>query len=278
MTLFQTILLGLVQGATEFLPISSSGHLVIVPYLFGWELPPEEAFLFDVLVQVATLVAVFSYFWRDLVSIAAAFARGLWHRRPFEDQQARLGWYLVLATIPAGAVGLWIRDLLEGAFSSPSAAAIALLATAGLLLIGERLGRRSRPFERITWVDSLWIGAFQVLALFPGVSRSGATITGGMTRHLDRPAAARFSFLMSVPVMLAAGLAAGLDLARSPQLSSLLPSFLAGFITAAVVGYISIRWLLAYLGRRPLYVFALYCTLLSLATLATLAAQGSLFS
>jgi undecaprenyl-diphosphatase len=274
MTFFQTIILGVVQGATEFLPISSSGHLVIVPHLFGWELPPQEAFLFDVLVQVATLVAVFAYFWRDLVSIATALVIGIWRRRPFEDAHARMGWYLALATIPAGAVGLGVQDLLERAFSSPLAAALALLVTAGLLLLGERLGRRSRTMEAINWLDALWIGAFQVLALFPGVSRSGATITGGMNRHLDRPSAARFSFLMSVPVMLAAGLAAGLDLAQSPQLASLLPTFAAGFLTAAVVGYLSIRWLLSFLASRPLYLFALYCTLLSMVTLISLAVQG----
>lgn len=267
MTILQSIILGIIQGLTEFLPISSSGHLVIVPYLLGWDIPPADAFVFDVLVQVATLVAVFAFFWRDIVVIVQAVLKGIWDRQPFHDPMSRIGWLLILATLPAGVFGFFLEESVERAFSNPAATGAALLLTAGLLILAERAGERTRSLESLNWVDALWIGVFQALAVFPGVSRSGATITGGMTRDLERPASARFAFLMSIPVMLAAGLLAGLDLialSRTPggDLNQLLRTFIPGFIAAAVVGYLSIRWLLGYLMRSSLYIFAYYCSVL----------------
>ena len=142
-----------------------------------------------------------------------------------------------------------------------------------MLLIGERFGRRNRSLDSLNWKDAFFIGAFQALALFPGVSRSGATITGAMARDLERPEAARFSFLMSIPIMLAAGLIATLDLVKMPNLADILPVFIPGFIAAAVVGYLAIGWLLGYLARRPLYVFAIYCIGISVITIAKAAIQ-----
>jgi undecaprenyl-diphosphatase len=268
MTIIQSILLGIIQGLTEFLPVSSSGHLVLAPYLLNWNIPAAQAFVFDVLVQVATLAGVFAYFWRDLATIIRCFFTGLKNRRPFETQEARLGWYLILATIPAGLFGLLVKDAIEAAFSSPVATAVSLLVTAGLLTAGERIGRKNRSLEVLTWKDALWMGGFQALSVFPGVSRSGSTITGGMARDLERPAAARFSFLMSIPIMLAAGLLAALDMLELPNLGSLLPVMIPGFITAAITGYLAIRWLIGYLTRHSLYIFAAYCVLLSLLVLA----------
>ena len=268
MTIFQSIILGIVQGITEFLPISSSGHLVIVPYLLGWQIPASERFVFDVLVQVATLVGVFAYFWRDIVSILVAVLRGLAGGHPFDEPLSRLGWNIVLATIPAGLIGLALKDPIENAFNSPLFTAFFLLVTAILLILAERAGRRVFSMEEIGWKDALWIGFFQALAVFPGVSRSGATIAGGVVRNQQRPSAARFAFLMSIPIMLAAGLLASLNLVRTPHLVSMLPVFIPGFITAAVVGYIAIAWLLSYLTRHPLYIFAIYCILVSLITIA----------
>jgi len=261
MTIIQSILLGIIQGLTEFLPISSSGHLVIIPKLLGWQIPAQEAFIFDVLVQVATLLAVIAYFWQELLAIIKAFITGLIKRSPFEDPFARLGWYLILATIPAGLIGLTIKNLVEQAFNSLLAAGFFLLVTAGMLLLAERLGKRNRNLDELNWIDAIWIGLFQALAIFPGVSRSGSTITGSMIRGLERPSAARFSFLMSIPIMLAAGLSASVDLINVPNLTSVLPVFIPGFITAAVVGYISIRWLIRYLTHHPLTVFSVYCAL-----------------
>jgi undecaprenyl-diphosphatase len=274
MTIFQAIILGIVQGITEFLPVSSSGHLVLTPFFFGWTLPSEEAFVFNVLVQVGTLVAVIAYFWRDLVEIAVAFLGGLARQQPFADPMARLGWLLILASIPAGIFGLALEDAIESAFNSPVATAFFLLVTAVLLLIAERLGARFREMKESTWMDALFIGFFQVLSLFPGISRSGSTITGGMLRNLQRTSAARFSFLMSVPIMVAAGLLTVVKMFEIPDLDSFLPAMIVGFITAAVSGYISIHWLLRFLTRRPLYVFAVYVTLVSITTLLVAGLRG----
>lgn len=264
MSIFQSIILGIVQGLTEFLPVSSSGHLVIVPFLLNWKIPEEEAFVFDVLVQVATLLAVFAYFRKDLVEIARAFINGLLARRPFIDPLARTGWLLVLATIPAGLLGLLFKDQVEQAFASPLFTGVALLVTAALLLLAEKIHHCETYPECLTWRQALWIGCFQALALLPGISRSGSTIAGGMTARLSRPASARFSFLMSIPIMLAAGLAAIVDLVAIPDVGRLLLTYIPGFISAAIVGYLAIRWLLAYLARRPLYIFSIYCTIVGL--------------
>ena len=269
MNLFQSIILGIVQGLSEFIPISSSAHLVIVPYLLGWNIPHDQSFVFDVLVQAATLVGVFSYFWNDVVKITRAILLGIWHRQPFADPQARLGWYLFLASIPAGLVGLAIKDTIEAAFHNTIATALFLLVTAILLIIAERIGKRNRPFDRITWKDAIIIGFFQAIALFPGVSRSGSTIAGAMTRDLERPAAARFSFLMSIPIMFAAGMVALIDLFKIPNVEHSLPIFLPGFIVAGVVGYLSIKWLLFFLSRYSLYYFAAYCVVISMITIST---------
>ena len=269
MTLFQSIILGIIQGATEFIPVSSSGHLVLLPYIFGWEIAPQEAFVFDVLVQAATLIAVFAYFWDDLLGIASATVQGIWQRKPFGTPNARLGWYLVLATIPAGVAALLFKDVFEKGFANPKWAAFFLLITAAVLVVGEQFKNRGRSLGDISWADALWIGLSQVLALFPGVSRSGATITGGMARHLTRSAAARFSFLMSVPVMLAAGFLATFDLLQNPGLLANFPVYMAGFFTAALVGYLSIRWLLRYLSNKSLYIFAIYCALLGTGVLVS---------
>ena len=264
MTLMQSILLGIIQGLTEFLPISSSAHLVIVPYLLGWKLPADEAFIFDVLVQVATLFAVIAFFIKDLLVIIQAFLLGIVDRKPFHDPQARLGWYLILATIPAGAIGLALKNTVERAFASPVAAACFLLLTAGILVIAERLGKRTRALENLNWKDALWIGFAQAISIFPGISRSGATISGGMLRDLERPAATRFAMLLSIPIMLSAGLLAGLDLLQFPHFTSLLKVFIPGFLASAITGYLSIRWLLHYLAHHPLYLFSIYCAAFSL--------------
>ncbi len=264
MTLLQSILLGIIQGITEFLPISSSAHLVITPYLLGWNIPAQDGFIFDVLVQLGTLLAVIIYFRKDLWKIIVAVINGLIHRTPFTDPMSRLGWLLVLATIPAVIAGVLFKDLVKQAFGSPPAAAIFLLGTGLFLVIAEWVGKRTRQLDSVTWLDALIIGLFQAISLLPGISRSGSTISGGMIRNLDRPAAARFSFLMSVPVMIGAGALEVIDLFKSPNLSTQLPSVMAGVVIAAIVGYLSIRWLLSFLVKRPLYLFAIYCAVVSI--------------
>lgn len=274
MSIFQSIILGIVQGITEFLPISSSAHLVIVPFLLKWEIPSETAFVFNILVQVASLVGVFVFFWRDIYRILHAMLSGIVSKKPFADQEARLGWYLILATVPAGLIGLFLKDQVEATFNSPTITAFFLLVTATLLVIAERVGKRNRDLERMEWKDSVLIGLFQAIAIFPGVSRSGSTITGGMVRDLERPPAARFAFLMSIPIMLAAGLVGGIDLLEVPNLSSIFPILIPGFVVSAVVSFFAIGWLIRFLNRYPLYVFSVYCVGLSILTLLTAAYRG----
>ena len=258
---FQSVLLGIVQGLTEFIPVSSTAHLILVPWLFGWDTQPDFAtfkFAFDILVQLGTLAAVIAYFWKDLLTIAGAVLGGLARGKPFESTEARLGWLIVIATVPVIVVGLLFKDFFESLHKSPVIVAAILIATAGLLLVSEQMGRQMRRLDSLTWLDALVIGLAQSLALFPGVSRSAATISGGLIRDLDRPAAARFSFLMSIPALLAAGAVGVKDLVALPHFTTYLPPLAIGFLAAAVVGFVSIRWLLNYLAGHPMNVFAWY--------------------
>ncbi len=274
MTLLQAIILGIVQGLTEFIPISSSGHLVLVPHILGWEISAEAHFVFDIMVQTATLLAVFAYFWADIVSITKITIRDLVQKQPIAHPESKIAWLLFLATIPAGLFGLMFNGSLEKAFGSPMMTSIFLIVTAGLLVAAEKLGNRSRSLEKTNWVDALWIGFSQVLALLPGISRSGATIAAGMTRDFDRPSAARFSFLMSIPIMIAAGIFAGFELSQIHNFADLLPTFAAGFIAAAVTGYLAIRWLLKSLSNRSLYIFAIYCAAFGILNLVLILIRG----
>jgi len=262
MTGLQSFILGIIQGLTEFLPISSSGHLVIIPNLLGWNI--ADKFIFDVLVQVATLIAVISYFWKDLLAIGKAMIKGLLDRSLLANPDSRLGWMLLLSSVPAGLIGIILKELVEDAFRSLIATGIALLITSILLVVAENVGKRKYDLRDVSWFTALWIGFFQVMAIFPGISRSGATISGGMTKDLKRPAAARFSFLMSIPIMLAAGLLEVFELIKRPDVLDLLPVYIPGFISAAVVGYIAIRWLIKYLQRHSLYIFVIYCALMGI--------------
>ncbi|GAP20217.1 undecaprenyl-diphosphatase UppP [Leptolinea tardivitalis] len=259
MTIFQAIIMGIVQGLTEYLPVSSSGHLVIVPFLLGWTFPEDQIFVFDVLVQLGTLLAVIVYFWNDLINIIIEFFKSIAARKPFETPEARMGWLIILASVPGGLAGVLIKPVVEAAFSSPVAVGCLLFITAILLLIAEFIGRKERIFTSITWLDALMIGIGQAMSIFPGISRSGATISFGVMRGLKRSDAAKFSFLMSIPIMLAAGLYSALDLKDIANLSSFLPVILVGMVVAAIVGYFSIKWLLSFLNKKPLSVFAIYC-------------------
>ena len=263
MTLLQAILLGILQGLTEFLPISSSGHLVILPFFLNWDLPQKEMFIFNVLVQNGTLVAVIAYFWKDLWAILRGFFSQLFKGTPFANHEARLGWLLIAATLPAGLVGLLLQDIVEQAFSSPLVAGIALIVTAILMALAERISLKLGDLHDITLMDALFMGIMQSLALFPGISRSGATISGGMIRHLKRESAAKFSFLMSVPIMLAAGGLSTYEMfTEVSDLGAFLPLMAVGFITAMIVGYVAIGWLLKFLVHHKLIYFSIYCALL----------------
>lgn len=268
MTLIQALILGIVQGLTEFLPVSSSAHLVLIPHLLGWTLAEEFIFPFDVLVQLGTLAALIVYFRKDLAEIFTSVLRGIRNRRPFEETPARVGWLAVLATIPAGIFGLLIKDKVEAVFNSPVATSVFLIVTAGLLLAAEFIGKRTKDLEKLSWLDALWVGAFQALSVFPGISRSGSTIAGGMTRNLERKSAGQFAFILALPIFLAAGLLGIKDLLAINNLSAYLPALIIGFLAAGIVGFFAIRWLLAYIASHSLLPFAGYCVMLGAGTLA----------
>lgn len=264
MDLFQAMVLGFVQGVTEFLPISSSGHLVLVPWLLGWSIEPRTAFIFNVLVQWGTLLAVIMYFRLDLMTLIRAALNGLFSGRPFQDPDARLAWLILAASIPATVIGIVFKQQVTDIFKSPLAISVFLLFTATILVVSERLVKHEKPISELTPADALWIGFSQALALFPGVSRSGATIAGGLTRGLLRSESARFSFLIAIPVMMGAGLVAVVDLIKLPNGLDQVAPILSGVLVATVVGYFSIRWLIQYLAQRSLSVFALYCATVGL--------------
>jgi len=254
MTVFQSFILGIVQGLTEFIPVSSTAHLLISQSLL--KIPASDAmFSFLVIVQLGTLVSLFAFYWQDLLSILKATL-------DFKKQTTErdLGIYIIVATIPALIAGYLLKDKVEELFKQPMLeASIRLFSAAILLTLAESLTKKNRDIDSMTWLDALIVGLFQIIAVFPGASRSGSTISGGMFRGFDRPSAARFAFLMSVPVMLAAGGYEMLDVIQMPDLGSFLPLLAVGFVTAAVVGWFAIKWLIGYLSKHSLYVFAGYC-------------------
>lgn len=274
MNIFHALLLGLIQGLTEFIPVSSTAHLLIGQQLLG--LPANDAmFSFLVIVQWGTLVSLFVFYWKDLLVIARAMfqvarwlpRRGMRNLEPETLLQAKLGWYLLLATLPALLAGYFLKDAVEALFRQPMLEASIRLFTAAILLtLAEWLTRKSRTLESMTWLDALFIGVMQIISVFPGASRSGTTISGGMFLGFDRPSAARFAFLMSVPVMLAAGAYEMLDVLRMTNLGQFMPLLTAGFASAALFGWLAIRWLLGYLSRHSLYIFAAYCMALGAIT------------
>jgi undecaprenyl-diphosphatase len=262
MNLFQALILGIVQGATEYIPVSSSAHLVLTPWLLGW---PDAPFTFEVLVQLGTLVGLFVYFWADIWAVARGMLAGLSQGKPLATVEAKLGWLVVVATIPAVVIGLLFKDFFEATFADPVfSGGVLLMVNALLLVMAERFGSRQRDLDGLGWLDAVIIGFWQVIAILPGISRSGATIGGAVLRQFNRPAAARFSFLMSIPVLLGAGAVALKDLAEAGSLAAELPAISIGFVAAAVSGYACIRWLLHYLQRHSLYGFAVYCFAFSL--------------
>ena len=256
MTIIHAFFLGIIQGLTEFIPVSSTAHLLIGQELLG--IPASEAmFSFLVIVQLGTVLSLLIFYWKDFLDLIRAF-----FARPFSTQENKLAWYIIIATIPALIVGYLLKDAVEALFKNPFLeASIRLFSAAILLTLAELLTRKSRGLNSMTWLDALIVGLFQIVAVFPGASRSGSTISGGMFRGFDRPAAARFAFLMSVPVMLAAGGYQMLDVIKMPNLGSFLPLLAVGFITAAIVGWFAIQWLIHYLSRHSLYVFAAYCAI-----------------
>ena len=268
MSLFEAAVLGIVQGLTEFLPISSSGHLRVVPALFGWEDPGAA---FTAVIQLGTMAAVLLYFWRDILRITATWARSLFRPELRGELDARLGWYIGLGTIPIAVFGLVFQHQIETTARDLRIIAFTLIALGLVLLWAEKVGRRDRELRRLRLRDGLLIGLAQAAALIPGVSRSGATITAGMFLGFTREAAARFSFLLSVPAVVLSGLFELRDIGSEGSVPGVAPTVVAT-ILAFVSGYASIAWLLKYLTTHTMKIFVAYRVLLGLLLIVLLAA------
>jgi undecaprenyl-diphosphatase len=253
MTVIQAIVLGIVQGLTEFLPVSSTAHLRIVPALFGW---PDPGAPFTAVIQLGTTLAIVIYFWRELLNVAVAWLRGLVDKSVRSSLEYRIGWYLILATIPVGFFGLIFSDQIETCARNLWVISITMIALGVVLAGAERFGRQDREEEDLNISDALAVGAAQALALIPGASRSGTTITAGLFRGLDRAAAARFSFLLSVPAVVLSGGWEARKVGRPGNAGAGLTGVAVVF--AFVVGLASIAWLMRWISRHSVYVFVWY--------------------
>ena len=276
MTTLHAIVLGIIQGLTEYLPISSTAHLRIIPALLGW---PDPGAAFTAVIQFGTLVAVLLYFSKDIVRIFVAVLNGLRTRKPFQNHDSRMGWMIAVGTIPIVILGLLFKHDIETGLRSLYVISASMILLALVLMLAELLYRRRvargapmKTIERLSWPDVLIVGLAQCVALIPGSSRSGTTITGGLFVGMDRETAARFSFLLSLPSVFAAGM---FELVKQRHL--LLSSevgaanLLIATVVSGVVGYASIAFLLSYLKRHSTYLFIIYRIVLGIVLLALLA-------
>lgn len=251
MTVFQAMVLGVLQGIAEFLPISSSAHLALAPWMFGW---PEPGLSFDVALHVGTLVAVLGYFRREWIALAGAAWEIVRTRRVSTPEQRRVV-NLIIATIPGGIGGLLLNDYAETTFRAPVLIACALIVMGIVLWAADRTAQQRRTLDDMRWTDAALIGLAQVLALMPGVSRAGATMAAGRGRQLDRESAATFSFLMSMPIIAAAAVLKVPHVLRDTGLTTPL---VVGVLASALSGWLAISVLLRYLSRHSFDIFAAY--------------------
>jgi len=260
MTLLQAIVLGIVQGLTEFLPISSTAHLRIVPALFGWHFSyvhgsSDPGSSFSAIIQLGTTAAIVIYFWRELLHVTVAWLRGIYDRDVRGSLEYKLGWYLILATIPIGLAGLIFSHQIETGARNLWIISSALIGLALVLFWAERVGTRTREEEEINGKDALAVGAAQTLSLIPGSSRSGTTITAGLFRGLTREAAARFSFLLSIPAVVLSGLYELKDVGKGGPGAGLTG---VAVVFAFIVGLASIHWLMRWLANHSTMIFIYY--------------------
>jgi undecaprenyl-diphosphatase len=267
----QAIVYGLIQGATEYIPVSSTAHLLLAPWLFQWSAPSAA---FNIVVQMGTLVAVVWQLRHDLWRILASSLQGLWQRQPLIDAHAREGWLIVAATLPAVVAGLLWKDAIEAQMGSPTAVMWQLLVNGVMLCAADAWSRRRTNVDdraSIQWTHALWIGGAQAVAIMPSISRSGATIAMALVLGWSRTKAARFSFLLSVPVMLGAGVLGLKDLVKQPQLLAHEGGpLLLATVVAGITGLVVIRWLQRFVRTHSLSWFGGYCVIVSIAALLTL--------
>ena len=255
MNLPAAVLLGIIQGLTEFLPVSSSAHLILARAFFGWETPPELGLAFDVALHVGTLTAIVAFFARDVLAMVRALpeAASLAPSAP-----GRLAQMIAMGTVPIVIVGVLMTDAVEATLRQPAVAAGALAVGAIGMLIAERLGERTRTEHQLRPIDAVLIGCAQAAALIPGMSRSGSTIVMGMFLGVRRDAGARFTFLLAIPAMIAAAAKETLEVADMPMSGDLAAMFVVGVVVSGLVGYVTIKYFLRFLARYPLDSFAWY--------------------
>ena len=267
MTPLQAAVLGIIQGLSEFLPISSSAHLALAPWLFGWD---DPGLAFDVALHFGTLLAVLWYFRMEwLALIKAAF--GILRTGRIETPEKRRVIYLIIATIPGAIGGFLLQSRAESAFRSPQLIAIALIVMGIILWIVDKAVDQARILGEMRWIDALLIGLSQVIALIPGVSRSGSTITSGRGLRFDRESSAEFSFLMSMPIIAAAVVLEGPNALHEGGITN---ELMAGVVASAVSGWLAISILMRYVSRHSYGIFAFYRVALGLAVLAVIYARG----
>jgi len=265
MTILFSIILGIIQGLTEFLPISSSGHLVIFHDIFNWQ--TADNLSYDVFLHWGTLLALILFFYKDIIRYLSAFLQSLkkWDLKNNLDQ--KVAWLIILSMIPASLIGFYWEDLINSLFRNLFSVAIFLIIVGLLFLIVEKVSKKQLNFQSLSWQKSLILGLAQSVALLPGVSRSGATISTGLALNLNREAAARFSFLMSIPIVFAAGVKKAWDLKNLALSSQEILIYFLGFLAAMVIGYLTIKFLLEYLKNHTLNIFAYYRIILGILVL-----------
>jgi undecaprenyl-diphosphatase len=274
MTVLQAIVLGIVQGLTEFLPISSSGHLLLVPWLFNWHFlldNPDLNKTFDVALHLGTFVAVVIYFWREIGRLLSAWVRSI-SRRSLADPEGKLAWLLIVSTIPAALVGVLLEDFITNTLGKPWMIGVALILFAGFMYLIDHIARLDHDLSSLGWLGAVLIGCAQALALLPGVSRSGVTMMAGLLLRFDRESAARYSFLLSIPVIGGAAAYKGLEIARDGLPAGTQTPFLVGMVTAAVSGIAAIWFTLAYLKRHNFDLFVIYRLVVGVGVLVLIAA------
>ncbi len=269
--LFKAVVLGLIQGLTEFLPISSSAHLRIFPELFGWGDPGAA---FTAVIQIGTELAVVIYFRKDIWRIGSAWVRSLFNPAWRGSEDARMGWFVIIGSLPIVILGILLKDVIESDFRSLYVIGTTLIVMGIVLGIADRVSKSDRSIHRMTWQHSVYLGLAQALALVPGVSRSGATISMGRFLGYEREAATRFAFLLAIPAVIGAGVFELKDVPGGDNAYGPIPTLVATAVSF-VVGYAAIAWLLRYVTRGSYLPFVIYRILLGTFTLV-LAAAGVL--
>ncbi|MCY3757994.1 MAG: undecaprenyl-diphosphatase UppP [Acidobacteria bacterium] len=271
MTLKQAIVLGAVQGLTEFLPISSSAHLILVPWITDW---PDQGLTFDVVLHAATLLAILTCFWRDLAGILGESFQPSGNRSHERPQGRHMLLFLLVGTLPAAIAGMLAEEFVATQLRTAEIIPVTLIVFALLLWLAERRATLKKGLGKISLTDSLWVGMAQAVALIPGTSRSGITITAGLFRGMTREAAARFSFLLAVPILAAASLRKLLEINQLGIPEGEAMSLAAGFLTALIVGHVTIKVFIRFLRKKTLYVFVRYRILLGIVILVILQRGG----